>query len=201
MPRLKINNHNGFTLLELMLAVAIFAVVSLLATGGMSNVLNFQKQSQAEMEQLNRLQMFFSMLSRELNFIVIRPVREEYGTKLPAISSETSDGLDGLEFTHQGQNLPGQGVLLQRVAYYQDENKLYKKLWPVLDRAEDTESSAYVLLNKVERFTISYMVEVKKGQMEWQSSLDSDRVNKLRGIKIELDTQKHKIYRIFPVRS
>ena len=201
MPRLKINNHNGFTLLELMLAVAIFAVVSLLATGGMSNVLNFQKQSQAEMERLNRLQMFFAMLSRELDFIVIRPVREENGTKLPAISSETSDGLDGLEFTHQGQNLPGQGVLLKRVAYYQDNNKLYKKTWPVLDRAEDTKPSAYVLLDKVERFSISYRLELEKGQMRWQSFLDKTQVDKLRGIKIELDTQKHKIYRILPVRS
>lgn len=192
----------GFTLLELMVAISIFAVVAMLAMGGMSYVMHIQKQSQSSLDDLNRMQIFFEVFSRELRHIVNRPVRGEYGLKLSALSSETSDGVDGIEFTHQGRFVPLQNassqLSLQRVAYFIEGNKLIKKTWPVLDRVEDTQSYQHVLLDNIKYFNISYLIEISKQQFEWQESLsDSDQ---LRGIRIEISQHENDVYRIFSVR-
>ncbi len=190
----------GFTLLELMVAISIFAVVSLLATGGMSSVLNIQKQSQDKLEELNHMQMFFEMFATEIKHFVIRPVRGEYGLELNAMSSETSDGLEGIEFTHQGRMIPGQTYTLQRVAYYVEDQKLYKKIWPVLDRAEDTRSRHQLILSHVKSFNMAYLIETQSMQFEWRESLDKTNIPLLRGIKLTINNNDNDIYRIFPVR-
>ncbi len=189
----------GFTLLELMVAISIFAVVSLLASGGMSSVLNIQKQSQEKLEDLNQLQMFFEIFATEIKHFVIRPVRGEYGLELDAMSSEISDGSEGIEFTHQGRMVPGQTYSLQRVAYYVQDQKLYKKIWPVLDRAEDTESRHQLMLAHVKYFNIAYLIETQAMQFEWQETLDKTNMVLLRGIKLTINNNDNDIYRIFPV--
>ena len=44
--QLFIKNSYGFTLLELMVAISIFAIVSLLAMGGLNNMLNTQEHAE-----------------------------------------------------------------------------------------------------------------------------------------------------------
>ena len=194
-----IKKHKGFTLLELMVAIGIFAVVSLLAMGGMSHVMTIQKESQTRLDDLNRLQMFFQVFDREITHLVNRPVRGEYGLQLSALSSTTSDAVDGIEFTHQGRMIPGQSYSLQRVAYYIEGEQLYKKIWPVLDRAEDTPSYQQIVLNDVTEFNIRYLIETSPGQMEWQESVyDSSQ---LRGIRIDINRHNNNVYRIFSVHS
>lgn len=192
-----IKTYKGFTLLELMVAIGIFAVVSLLAMGGMSHVMTMQKESQARLDELNRLQMFFQVFDREIIHLVNRPVRGEYGLQLAALSSTTSDALDGIEFTHQGRMIPGQSYSLQRVAYYIEADKLNKKIWPVLDRAEDTPSYQQTVLDDVTEFKIRYLIATTPGQFEWQESVyDSSQ---LRGIRIDINWHNNNVYRIFPV--
>jgi len=137
-----LKHTSGFTLLELMVAISIFAVVSLLAMGGLSNVLNTQEHTENNMHRLTRLQMVFTIMSRELQQLTERTVRDEYGALIEAISSETSEGMNGIEYTHQGRFTLGDNISLQRVAYYIEDKQLIKKVWQVLDRVEAGKTSA-----------------------------------------------------------
>ena len=61
--RLKHNAH-GFTLLELLVAVAIFAVLSAMAYGGLSNVIDNSQQTETSMQRLQEIQLMLRIFTR-----------------------------------------------------------------------------------------------------------------------------------------
>ncbi len=147
-----IKNSYGFTLLELMVAISIFAIVSLLTMGGLNNMLNTQEHAEKKLQRLTQFQMVFTIMSRELQQLASRPIRDEYGGFVSAVSDE---GVDSLEFTHQGRITLGDDISLQRVAYYLEDKKLIKKVWRVLDRVEDSQPEKQVLLDDINSLTFS----------------------------------------------
>ena len=71
--------HHGFTLLELLVAVAVFAILSAMAYGGLSNVIDNSRQTEASMERLQQVQLAMLKLSRDFTQLVQRKIRDEYG--------------------------------------------------------------------------------------------------------------------------
>ena len=195
----------GFTLLELMVAISIFAVVSLLSMGGLNSVLNTQEHTEKNMQRLTRFQMVFTIMSRELQQLADRPVRDEYGAIIDAISNETSDGIDGIEYTHQGRFTMDDNVSLQRVAYYLEDKQLVKKIWQVLDRVEDSKPVKQVLLDDISDLTFSfYSMQAGSAdtlnEIEWQDSPDDQHNSQLKAVKVAITTTDYdEIYRVFEV--
>jgi len=191
----------GFTLLELMIAISIFSIVSLLSMGGLSSVLDTQKHTEENLHQLTRIQMAFTILSRELQQFSLRSIRDEYGANIAAISSQTSEGVNGIEYTHQGRFTLGNSVSLQRVAYYLEDKQLIKKVWKVLDRVEDSKPEKLVILDNIEQMDFSFYVAQAQGDGEWQDFWTEDGDLQLRAIKLSLTTKNYdELYRIFPIQ-
>lgn len=63
---IKYNSQAGFTLVEMITAVAIFALVMVVAMGSLLNVLGANKQSQAIQTAVNNLNLAMEMMSREI---------------------------------------------------------------------------------------------------------------------------------------
>jgi len=78
----------GFTLLEVVVAVALFAVVSTLAYGGLAAVLRSREQLSEASAQLAQLQLAMQMFERDVRSAVLRPVRDGYGEVLPALMGD-----------------------------------------------------------------------------------------------------------------
>ena len=192
----------GFTLLELMVAISIFAIVSLLTMGGMTTVLDTQQHTEEHLQRLTRLQMVFTILSRELQQFSPRSIRDEYGAVIESISSETSEGVSGIEFSHQGRFTLGSKVSLQRVAYYFEDEQLVKKVWRVLDRVEDTSPVKQVLLDNIEELNFSFYVAQLQDEGNWQDTWTEDENAQLRAVKLSLKMADYdEIYRIFPINN
>lgn len=199
----------GFTLLELMVAMSIFAIVSLLTMGGLSNILDTQEYTEKNMQRLIRFQMAFTIISRELQQIVLRPIRDEYGTISDAIDSETSDGIPGIEFTHQGRFTLGDAVNVQRVAYYQEDNKLIKKVWQVLDRVEDSKPVKQVIIDDLEEVSFSfYNVNISEiqpnavvdNEISWKEYITQQNDSQLKAIKVSFKSKDYEeLYRVFEI--
>ena len=71
--------QHGFTLLELLIASIIFALMAIMAYGGLSNVMDNSKVSQRALERLKQIQQTVSVLNRDFSQIVERSIRDEYG--------------------------------------------------------------------------------------------------------------------------
>lgn len=150
----------GFTLLELLVAIAVFAVLAIMSYGTLSNVLRAQSQTRAAAQKLHRIQQAILYLERDLLQIVVRPVRLENAPSLPALVG-AEYGNDRLEFTRTGYPNPNKAPrsFLQRITYAMpddEEYKLYRYVWPSLDRMYDQEPHKLLLLDDVEELVLRF---------------------------------------------
>lgn len=76
--------QSGFTLLELLVAIAIFALVAVMAYGGLNTVIRQGGIVQAETNALTMRQQGLRVLQQDLAFAVDRPVRDALGGQVPA---------------------------------------------------------------------------------------------------------------------
>lgn len=157
----------GFTLLELLIALSIFALISAMAYSGMNSVMTQRAQTELKAEQLKRLQLAFSIMERDFSQLIDRPVRGAYGSTLEALVG--SSGIDGVELTRAGHANPAgfRRSDLQRVRYQSEDQQLLRQHWKVLDRAPDSEAVQQVLLDDVEGFALRYLDQSDQWQENW----------------------------------
>jgi len=148
----------GFTLLELLIAIVVFAVMSIMAYGGLSQIIRNNTSAEQSMARMQEIQQAMYAMTRDFNQIIQRDIRDELGTTQPYILSNSNLGYV-IEFTRNGRRNPG-GFLrsnLQRIAYEFSENKLYRLAWPQLDRVQGMEPNKRELLGLVDSFSIRYL--------------------------------------------
>jgi general secretion pathway protein J len=162
--------QSGFTLLEVLMAVSITALIGIGASQLLASTAETKKVTDVRAEQLKSIQRMDFWLKRDLWQIAGRETLDQYGNKKPAV---TTDGDYAIEFTHSGWAALPFGELkrsnLQRVAYAMrshnsddckdaiknDEeagegNCLVRYYWPVLDLASNSEPTTQVMLNEVD---------------------------------------------------
>ncbi len=188
MSRFKKTNHinntaqNGFTLLEVMIAISITALIGIASTNLLSNIIESKKVTDIRSEQLTTLQRFNQFVSRDIEQIINRGIRDQYGDAQAAIIIDGTDYL--AEWTRLGwRNSPiadDPRAIIQRVAFQlfdiNDEeceqakqrvqeignlepegSCLLRYFWPVLDRSGDSEAKTQVILDLVEELEIEIL--------------------------------------------
>lgn len=150
----------GFTLLEVLLAMALTALVAVMAYAGFSAAADAGDSHRRQVARLGELQWAMGWLLRDLQQLSDRPIRDGRGDWLPALQGgEQGDPL--LEFSHAGWNNPREQPRssLQRVRYRLDsDGALWREHWLVLDRIDDEESLQSVkLIGGVQRLTLEFL--------------------------------------------
>lgn len=186
----------GFTLLELLVALAIFAMMAVLAYSGLSTVLTVQANTDQLATQLAQLQVAFGWLGRDLQQQVARPIRDEYGDRQFSIRGESSY----LELTRAGWRNPAQQPRssLQRVAYRLEKDKLLREYWVVLDRAQDSQAIPLDLLEQVEALQFRFLDNQQQWHEQWPVSTKKPLTLKLIEVTLQV-TQWGKLTRLFPL--
>jgi general secretion pathway protein J len=152
---------DGFTLLELLVALAIFGLLAAMSYSGLQAVLEQQSYTEQAADHLGELQKMYLVMQRDIEQVVPRTVRDEFGdAQLPLV------GGDVLQLTRGGWRNPAgrQRSTLQRVGYAYDGEQLVRYSWSVLDRAQDSEPLEQPLIEDVERMGLRYL----DGNNEWQ---------------------------------
>ncbi len=161
--------QQGFTLIEIMVAVAIFAVMSVIAWGALGRSLTDAEMLTDRMDRLQAIQRSVRFLASDISQAAPRPVRNELGdTQLPAMLSSIS-GDFALELTHGGWGNPA-GLprgSQQRSAYRLEEDKLVRYHWNVLDRTYSNEPVVTVLLDNVESLFFRFFDDSGANSESW----------------------------------
>lgn len=197
---------SGFTLLELLVALAIFALLSVMAYAGLSTILTTNQVLETNMERLTEVQRSITFLSRDIRQTVNRAIRDTYGDqKQPLIGASEFDTLGSpiIELTHTGYANP-LGIkrsLLQRVAYRIEEETLYRNSWRVLDQAQDSQADALAICHDVEALKLRYLDEANNWHEQWPP-IDPEYQGPVLPKAIELSltlTDWGKIVRLLPL--
>ena len=148
----------GFTLLELLVALAVFAIMATAAYSGLRNVLFTRAAVEEQSRRLAAVQLAVFRLGQDIEQAVPRGIRDEYGDPQAALlGGELAD--DRLTLTRAGWDNPlGQPrATLQRVAYRLRDGRLWRLHWGVLDRGGLLEPRETLLLERVREFRVRFL--------------------------------------------
>lgn len=152
------SNSKGFTLIEVMIAIALTAVAVTLAYGGLDSAIRLASNAEEETDHLRQMNRAFDVLGRDFRQAIARPVRNP-----EAMGHEPAFMLDEFEtpmlrFSRTGWSNPVpqrfQRSHLQRVNYHYDGEKLIRYSWQMMDRYQDSEEQEVILLDNVTDFSI-----------------------------------------------
>jgi len=151
--------HDGFTLIELMVAMAIFGILSALAYGVLNQTILNSEILSSRMERLKAIQRTVRVIGDDFIQLAPRPVRRDISEGLSASLTTDNQSVYAIELTRGGWSnlivLPRS--TLQRAAYRLEENELVRYHWNVLDRTLNNRPAAAVLLDGVESVVFRFL--------------------------------------------
>jgi general secretion pathway protein J len=179
----------GFTLLELLVAIAIFAVVSTLALTGYTQLQQQSEYAEQRLARLREVQRAVQTLCQDLEQLEPRPVREPLGDGyLPAL--QATEAVDyRLQLTRAGwSNTAGlPRPALQRVGYRLDEEqRLWRDHWPALDRTLVVEPVKVRMLDGVRNVTFRFLTSNRSWVDRWPAQQVGGRTERSRPAAIEV---------------
>ncbi|HEY4999643.1 MAG TPA: type II secretion system minor pseudopilin GspJ [Usitatibacter sp.] len=142
----------GFTLVELLVALAIFAIIAGFAYRGLDAMLQSRTVLERESRKWRDASVFVGRIDRDLSAVLLRPVRGESGTRLAAVSSaiESTGSMDGLALTRSGSPLQQNTLAApQRIAYRLRDGAVERLSWNGVDAAPREEPTAVAVLKRV----------------------------------------------------
>jgi general secretion pathway protein J len=208
MPRREIPRSNaarcaGFTLLEMLIVFAIFALMGVMASQIVSRVLSNHEILSARGERLAEVQRAMQIIQRDVLQLNPRGIRDQLGDPLRPVLI----GADGLmEFTRAGWRNPLalNRSELQRVAYITQDGALFRAYWPVLDRDANSEPVLQELLTEVEEIEF-FALDISGNEHSFWPLADSSQTdpnNRLAAIMLRIDLPPFGVVeRLWPVPS
>jgi general secretion pathway protein J len=163
--------HRGFTLLELLVAMFIAALMFAIGYGAINQAMNNHSALQEQQARLLELQTAMRVLEQDVVQLAPRPIRQPVGDGwLPALIGQADPTAQPiLQLTRGGWNNPNgvQRPGLQRVAYFLEKNTLRREYWTVLDPTLQNTTMKRDLLTHVKTVTFRFMDISRQWQTQW----------------------------------
>jgi general secretion pathway protein J len=185
----------GFTLVEVLVAIFVFAIVAALAYGGYNQLTRQDEIVDKNASRTRAIQSAVQRMAEDFEMIEPRPVREPLGESIePALSSDKRSAETLVELTRSGWSNPA-GIsrsTLQRVAYRMQDNKLERAYWNALDRVMSVEPTRTVLIDQVRTVSFRFMDQNQSWHEQWPplgySGGDAARLRPI-AVEITLDLE------------
>jgi general secretion pathway protein J len=158
----------GFTLLELLIAIAIFALLGLATYRMFDSVMQADRSQRAQEQRLRELTRAMAAFERDLLQVWRRPVRDPLGNVQPSMLGDSSTA-SSLEFTRNGWRNPLglNRATLQRVRWQLQGEQWQRSYWAVLDQAQDSQPRVQQALGGVRRFELRFLDDEGRWLQNW----------------------------------
>lgn len=161
--------NQGFTLLEILIALTVFAILATITSTALYHIFHTRSRVNLQADRLNELQMAVSLLSRDTQQVVYRPIRSTEMRLQPAFTGQKNS----MEMTRAGYTNPGaleKRSSLERVALLCEGDQLLRRSWPVLDSPHPEKFQQTVLISGVRNCHFNYLNQALELLSEWREN-------------------------------
>ena len=159
----------GFTLVELLVALAIFALLSAFAYRGLTAMLESRETLRKESRKWRDTAIFVGRVERDLRSVLERAATTPGGTPLTPVSSSIDLGgsqVNGLALTRSGGALQESTLAApQRVAYRLRNGGIERLTWGSVDPSPRDEPSSVAVLDNVSSLDFRFL-----GPTDWRTT-------------------------------
>ncbi len=181
--------QRGFTLIEVLVACVILAVMSVMAYRGVTEARVAVVNAEGHLDRLREVQRAMQIVVTDFRTLTRRPIRQPIGDGFEASLRHDASGTTLAELSRSGWP-NGAGTprgTTQRVAYVLEDGKLLREYWPVMDVTLATPIVTRELLTGVERVEIRYLTSGREWITEWpQFNSTADRELFARPLAVEI---------------
>ena len=187
--------QSGITLLELLIVITIFSIMSAAAYSGLQNSLKAEENFSASMKDLEAVQMSLTLFQRDIMQLSPRAIRDAFGDNEAAIV--LFNGQD-LFFTRGGNfsSLKLDQTELTRVAYSLQDEQFIRSHWRHLDSTQGDQPLRASLLSKVTNLQIRILDQNNIWHLDWPISASGE----IRALELTLELEDWgEIRRLLPI--
>jgi general secretion pathway protein J len=159
----------GFTLIEMLVAVAILAIIAVMALAGLNQVIDQQAAARVTADRWQKIQLAMRLITTDLAQLQPRATREESGETYQPILLADPSAQFPLELSRGGWANPAglpRGTVL-RVAYSWEDDKLIRWHWAVMDRTLSTPPVRAEILDGVTKVEVRFLDRAGEWHLEW----------------------------------
>lgn len=148
----------GFTLIEVLIALFISAIVAVMAYSGLESAIKQREAVVVSAKRTKQLLQFWTTIERDIAQIAPRSIRDGFDQRQPALSGGVV-AQDFLAFTRAGWSNPTgqQRTELQRVAYAFQDDTIQRAMWRDIDAIAQSEPISLVVLDGVKDVNILFL--------------------------------------------
>lgn len=159
----------GFTLIEVLVATVILAVLSVMAHRGVAETRLAVERTREHMERVRDVQRAVTLMTADFRQLAPRPVRALVGDGYRPAVERDPNAVSLVELSRDGwpNTIGAPRGSVQRVLYVLEEGKLLRRHWQVTDATLASEPVSRELLDRVQRVEIRYMNAGREWQVEW----------------------------------
>jgi general secretion pathway protein J len=173
--------ESGFTLIEILVALAVFSVLAIIAYQGVARMATVKQTLDADNRKWRELTTTLARLDEDFSQVADRPCRDEGGTTQPGFrASAGSLDANGAQM----EMIRFDGDKLIHLGYRYRQGKLELLLWNGLDLAPRSAPTALPLLDHVARFDLRYLDRAGQWQLAWPQSATA--LQPPRGVEVTL---------------
>jgi general secretion pathway protein J len=176
--------RRGFTLLEVLIAIAIVALLAALGYRALAALTDSETKLTAEATRWRTLDLFFARLEGDLRQAMPRPARLSDTLAPPWLGSADATGNSLLEFSRAGPEFALEPHSAgQRLAYRLRDGAIEVLYWASYDRPRGLDPTPYTLLDGVIGFKVAYLTQGGTWADTWPVSGDGPLP---RAVKVDL---------------
>ena len=182
----RLSPRNGFTLVELLVALFITAILFAMGYGAVNQAMANKGAIEEQNRRLLEVQTTMRLMAQDFEQAVPRAVRDPVGGETWIAAFESQAAAQGsnrqaalLSVTRSGWANPAgiQRPTLQRVSYVLEDKVLHRDHAPVLDATQSTELVRRNLLTNVKSVALRFMDNSRNWVDEWPSQAIPDLPN------------------------
>ena len=161
--------NKGFTLVELLIALAVFAILATITTSTLYYAFRTRTHVNEEADRLNKIQLAISIIQQDTKQALERPIRGNEMRLFAAFIGQDHYA----EFTRDGNVNPDsleQRSNLLRVAILCQNNNLVRRTWNSLDPIDRNTFEDKILVDRLTDCHFNYLNQNLQTLNEWREN-------------------------------